>query len=530
MRSPPEGSRSEEIGRNRKIGRKEISPIAKHDIRRRPLFRRKQRLGRGPSAVRSGAGASPKITACLIARDEEGTIGSCLESLSGAVDEIVVLDTGSRDRTKRVARRHGARVADFPWVDDFSAARNHALDLARGEWILVVDCDEELSGPSRDRLRETVRDCSADGFSVELVNRESPAALSDSDDADIPGARWLALRLFRRDSGIRYRGRIHERPIFPDAGEHRVEEARGITVLHSGYQNAADRGAKAERNLRLIDTALAETPEDDLVTRSLYQFYKAFGSPPPERDRRVAAWVELVEAERALQQPPVSPWIPSGLAQHAWWLSDHRRHPEAEVRARRLLARFGPSPPLFLAVARARAAAGDYEAAEEAAAEILADEPEIAAPYRHFPLDVALVRRRAHYLRAEIGERLGRLEEAQAVYARLVEIDPGHLPAVLRLACVQVQRERFAEAVETLHAHPRIAEQKLPEIDCLCLALSLIVNSPRAAGLEQRVRQWSPRSEVAARFLDRFDNHTPDSPWRMSDFPDIHEGLRVSLP
>ena len=492
-------------------------------------------LGRR-GAARSDGEASSTITACLIARDEEGTIGGCLESLQGAVDEVVVVDTGSGDRTKKTARRHGARVDDFPWVDDFSAARNHALDLARGEWILVVDCDEALHGPSRERLRETVRECSADGFSVELVDAEPGSARSgipgaaDSNDAEIAGARWQALRLFRRDSGIRYRGRIHERPLFPDAGEHHVEEARGVTIVHSGYQSAAERGAKAERNLKLIETALAETPEDDLVERSLYQFYRAFGSPPPERDGRVAAWVKFVEAERSLQQPPVAPWIPSGLAQHAWWLSDQRRHPEAEVRARRLLARFGPSPPLFLAVARARAAAGDYEAAKEAAAEILVDHPEIASPYRHFPLDVALVGRRAHYLRAEIAEREGRLEEAQAGYARLVELDPGHLPGVLRLACVQVQRERFVEAAETLGAHPRLGEQNLPEIDCLNLALSLIVHAPGASRLEQRVRQWSPRSELATRFLDQVDHHAPESPWCMSDFPEIHEGLRVSLP
>lgn len=449
-----------------------------------------------------------------------------------------MVDTGSRDRTKQVARRHGARVADFPWVDDFSAARNHALDLARGEWILVVDCDEQLHGPSRERLRETVRDCSADAFSVELVNREPAsthsrppeAADSPANSDDVAGERWQALRLFRRDSGIRYRGRIHERPLFADAGEHHVEEAREITILHGGYRGAAERRAKAERNLRLIETALVETPEDDLVERSLYLFYRAFGSPPPERDRRVAAWVKFVEAERGLRQPPVAPWIPSGLARHAWWLSDQRRHSEAEVRARRLLARFGPSPPLFLAVARARAAAGDFEAAEEAAAEILTDAPEMAAPYRHFPLDVELVRRRARYLRAEIAERRGRLEEAQADYARLVEIEPGHLPAVLRLACVQVRRERFGEAAETLRAHPRLGEQNLPEIDCLNLALSVVVNSPGTSKLEERVRQWSPRSEVATRFLDQFDNHTPDSPWSMSDFPEIHEGLRLSLP
>ena len=124
----------------------------------------------------------------------------------------------------------------------------------------------------------------------------------------------------------------------------------------------------------------------------------------------------------------------------------------------------------------------------------------------------------------------GRLEEAQADYARLVEIEPGHLPAVLRLACVQVRRERFGEAAETLRAHPRLGEQNLPEIDCLNLALSVVVNSPGTSKLEERVRQWSPRSEVATRFLDQFDNHTPDSPWSMSDFPEIHEGLRLSLP
>ena len=194
-----------------------------------------------------------------------------MESLTGAVDETIVVDTGSRDRTKRIARGHGAQVTDFPWVDDFSAARNHALDLARGEWILVVDCDERLARSSRERLRETVRDCSAAGFSLELVNRDSPAPdATDEDDAS--GARWLALRLFRCDSGIRYRGRIHERPLFPDSGDHHVEEAHGVRILHSGYLNTGDRRAKAERNRRLIETALAEIPTDDLVERSLYQF------------------------------------------------------------------------------------------------------------------------------------------------------------------------------------------------------------------------------------------------------------------
>ena len=73
-----------------------------------------------------------RITLCLIARDEERFLPACLASVRGAVDEIVVVDTGSADRTREIAAEAGALVVDFPWCDDFAAARNAGLARASG--------------------------------------------------------------------------------------------------------------------------------------------------------------------------------------------------------------------------------------------------------------------------------------------------------------------------------------------------------------------------------------------------------------
>jgi len=75
------------------------------------------------------------ISAALIVKDEEPHIGACLRSIAGIVDEVVVVNTGSRDRSREIAVAHGARVIDYQWPDDFAAARNHAIDHASGDWI-----------------------------------------------------------------------------------------------------------------------------------------------------------------------------------------------------------------------------------------------------------------------------------------------------------------------------------------------------------------------------------------------------------
>src|SRR6516225_959689 len=90
----------------------------------------------------------------MIVRDEERYLAGCLESVADLVDEIIVVDTGSTDSTPDIARRFGARVSHFQWVDDFSAARNESLRHATGEWIFWLDADERLDAPNRSKFQQ----------------------------------------------------------------------------------------------------------------------------------------------------------------------------------------------------------------------------------------------------------------------------------------------------------------------------------------------------------------------------------------
>ena len=108
--------------------------------------------------TRGSARRSVRVSLCVIARDEAAGLGRCLVSAAGAVDEIVVVDTGSQDDTVAVARAHGANVIEAPWTDDFSAARNIALDHANGTWILTLDTDETLGMDAADALVTTTRE------------------------------------------------------------------------------------------------------------------------------------------------------------------------------------------------------------------------------------------------------------------------------------------------------------------------------------------------------------------------------------
>src|ERR1700722_18410356 len=100
----------------------------------------------------------PLLSATLIVRDESAFIEECLESLAGVVDEIVIVDTGSRDDTIEKAERFPVSLHQFSWCGDFSAARNYAIERATGDWILYIDADERLLAPDLSLLRNTLAD------------------------------------------------------------------------------------------------------------------------------------------------------------------------------------------------------------------------------------------------------------------------------------------------------------------------------------------------------------------------------------
>lgn len=214
------------------------------------------------------------LSLCMIARDEADFLDRCLASVKGLVDEIVVVDTGSQDQTKAVARRHGARLFSLEWTGDFSAARNAALERARGQWILILDCDETLARRDHDTLRLLLRSDAADAYRITTRNYSSDAGRAEwhasagtdyaTEEKHYTG--WFPttkVRLWRRHAAVRFRGAVHElvEASLQEAGQ-RVGDCL-VPVHHYGYvekERAADRYVEAgERKL--------ESSPDDLQAR-----------------------------------------------------------------------------------------------------------------------------------------------------------------------------------------------------------------------------------------------------------------------
>lgn len=187
-----------------------------------------------------------KISVCYIAKNEEKNLPLSLETVRDLGDELIVVDTGSTDATRKIAEDAGARVYSFPWRDDFAAARNFALGRATGDWIVFLDADEGFLYPETVRAKIVEIDAMtppADAIMVTLVNMNFEAT-------EIQGT-MRAARIFRNLPEIRYHGRIHE-TIGHARGSLRFYQDDGaLSLYHTGYAGDINR-QKAERNLRML--------------------------------------------------------------------------------------------------------------------------------------------------------------------------------------------------------------------------------------------------------------------------------------
>ena len=190
-----------------------------------------------------------RVSAALIVRDESAFIEACLESLAGLVDEIVVVDTGSRDDTIDKALRFPIKLHTLAWHQDFSAARNFAIAQASGEWILYIDADERLEVRDQALWRDIIADKSKAGWKLRFYPRVGWTPYSE-------------LRLFRNDPRIRFRGVIHERM---HDGVSAVCRSDGldiglcdIALHHFGYEGGQRH--KITRNIPLLRAYLANDP------------------------------------------------------------------------------------------------------------------------------------------------------------------------------------------------------------------------------------------------------------------------------
>lgn len=208
----------------------------------------------------------PTISLCMIVRDEEKCIAKCLASIQGIVNEIIVVDTGSKDETKNIAAGFGANVIDFIWTGSFADARNASLDAANGDWVLFLDADEYLEISSHEALRRATAQADVEGYYLPIVNIYG-------NDQQPEQCRDLLFRLFRNRSEYRFCGIIHEQilnSILEKDQNAKVVIAQDVFIYHYGYLDSQiQEKDKINRNLVILEQQIKEYPNDKYV---MYQY------------------------------------------------------------------------------------------------------------------------------------------------------------------------------------------------------------------------------------------------------------------
>lgn len=294
------------------------------------------------------------LALCMIVRDEEELLPTCLRHAEGLWDELIIVDTGSSDQTVAIAEAAGATVIEHVWQEDFAEARNIGLRAVKSDWVLVLDADECISEALKQEIRDTLQD---DGVGAATINIRNhlPHGLVRSGPV---------LRLFRSDPDVHYRFPIHEEiasslhPYLTRTGRRMV--ALSGSVEHSGYvrERAAGRGKK-ERDLRILDRCL------DADRSDLYSHYKRLELARYWDD--TALWKRAAaEAETALGEAPEQGLDGCHYGGGLLTLIAHGRYagPDALAFLERHRSRVLPSAELGYAIGQLHEEAGRLDAAK----------------------------------------------------------------------------------------------------------------------------------------------------------------------
>lgn len=213
------------------------------------------------------------ISLCMIVKNEEQVLARCLESVKGIVDEIILVDTGSKDRTIEIAGKYTEKIYEIVWQDDFAAARNEAFARASMDYCMWLDADDVVTEENRESLAELKKNLDKDTDIVMMKYAVS------EDDEGKPLFSYYRERLIRNGRGFQWEGRVHE-AIVP-AGKIVYSD---IVISHRKVKPA-----DAGRNLRIYE----KMREEGITLSGRNLFY--YG-------RELMNHRRYVDAKRALEQ------------------------------------------------------------------------------------------------------------------------------------------------------------------------------------------------------------------------------------
>jgi tetratricopeptide (TPR) repeat protein len=312
------------------------------------------------------------LSLCMIVRDEADRIGDCLRSLRGLADETIVVDTGSTDATAAHARDCGARVLKFAWCDDFAAARNHAIENAKGDWILVLDADERLYPRHFDAVRRLTGTAGAyaiQSFIRTYTDDANRLFWQPIDPAHTEAREFCGycdtpqVRLFRRRDDVRFAGIVHE-TVVPALERNGLYTYRADVLLH--HYREAGPGEQRKERARQILALCRRRCECETDNPEVWRMRALDAFELGEHEEAVDAIERAVQLVPERRDLALQLGMVLTMAGHAATACD---------RLRQALDRFPDEPELVQALGEAQLAAGRCDDARETLARSLELDP-----------------------------------------------------------------------------------------------------------------------------------------------------------
>ena len=396
-----------------------------------------------PESLRAGAKQAPRLTVCLIVKNEEKFIDQCLASVAGLADQLVVLDTGSTDSTVERARARGAEIHTFAWCDDFSAARNAAMEHVTGDWVLMLDADEELPPESREALQKLLRAAGVMAWRLPIIDVGREA----------DGCSYVP-RLFRNGPGLFFVGRVHEQ-IFSSIEVRRKEwgldnRLGDAALRHHGYTKEMTRDRrKVDRNLRLLEKAIEELPDEPSLLMN-------YGLELVRSGDAARGLAQYRMAFDLMTRQPAECMVPELremlLTQFCTQLMAGKCFGEiVRVLTSPLAKAAGPTASLHFSLGLAYLEQRQFREAAEQMRHCIAKRGQQALA----PVNAEIKKAGPRHCLALCLTRLGDAKGAEAEFREALKDDPASIPAQVDLARFLTAASRPVEGLELLHGTVR---------------------------------------------------------------------------
>jgi tetratricopeptide (TPR) repeat protein len=370
------------------------------------------------------------LTLCMIVKNEEASLPQTLSSVKDIVDEMVILDTGSTDRTTEIATDFGARVYHFDWCNDFSAARNEALKYVQGKWVLVLDADEVLTPEIKPEIRQAIKTDSRQDSStahrlvINLVRQEVGASQSPYS---------LVSRLFRNHPEVHFSRPYHAMvddsvtQLLQREPDWQIISLPTVAILHYGYQPGAIAALdKYTRARTAMEGFLATHPDDPYVCNKLGALYIQMG--------QVSEGIELLE--RGLKSTPLEAPVLFELHYHLGNAYTRLKHLNSAVVHYKTAIQQPILPQLKLGaynnLGNLLLSAGDLATAKTVYETTLKIDPSFAAGHNNLGMTL---------------KALGKMDNAIASYQQAIQLNPNYADAYQNLGVVLLKIGKVPESL-----------------------------------------------------------------------------------